>query len=118
MSMKKATKLSERLQMRRLREDNPEAFLQKDMCIIFFVAELRYSLVERKSIDEGAQLMSTVEVKDGTTKYMGTLMFIGTKTECLKRMEALENCQISDGCSSAATNAPPIRKSKKKGELG
>ena len=39
--------------------------------------DLKYSLVERKTIDQEAKVMSTVSVKISGKKYSATLMFIG-----------------------------------------
>jgi len=39
--------------------------------------KLRYSVVERKNIDQNAKVMETITIKDGSKKYNATLMFIG-----------------------------------------
>ena len=41
--------------------------------------DLKYSLVEQKTIDREAKEMSTVSVKISGKKYFATLMFIGKK---------------------------------------
>lgn len=52
-------------------------FEDKDHCVLFFMEDLKYSLVERKTIDWEAKEMSTVSVKISGKKYFATLMFIG-----------------------------------------
>ena len=52
-------------------------FQKRNFCIIYFMDELRYSVVERKNIDQNAKVMETITVKDGSKKYNATLMFIG-----------------------------------------
>ena len=42
--------------------------------------ELRYSVVERKNIDKNAKVMESITIKDGSKKYIATLMFIGKLT--------------------------------------
>ena len=52
-------------------------FSKQDYCILFFPNELRYSMVEMKTLgSENPQVGSVVSVKDGTRKYKSTLVFI------------------------------------------
>ena len=45
---------------------------------MYFIDELRYSITERKNLlDENAEVMAMVTVKDGMRKYSATLAFIG-----------------------------------------
>jgi hypothetical protein len=56
---------------------NVSDFQDKNYCILYFLEENRYSLTETKMIDETAEIMSLVTIKDGGKKYTATLTFVG-----------------------------------------
>ena len=54
-------------------------FEQKDHCIVYFMDELKYSITEKKNIEDfaKARVMAMVSVREGGKKYAATLVFIG-----------------------------------------